>query len=129
MAELSNLNKKFLEFINTRNHYFSNAKETIQKRELRKASELLWGSITQELKALAFSRNVVVYKHSQFRKLMRQISTELHDKTLYEDFLWLENLHRNFYDKEIDEQDFPLYFERVGKFIQKIDKLIEKFRR
>jgi len=41
------------DFMETRDQYLSNAEHAIAAGEYRKASELLWGAVTQQLKALA----------------------------------------------------------------------------
>jgi hypothetical protein len=47
------------DFMETRDQYLSNAEHVIAAGEYRKASELLWGAVTQQLKALAASHNIL----------------------------------------------------------------------
>lgn len=57
----------------TRDQYRSNAETAIVAGEFRKASESLWGSITQELKALAATYGVVISSHRQFFEFLKQL--------------------------------------------------------
>src|SRR6266852_8176179 len=91
--------EKAIEFIETRNHYYKNAEELIAKREFRKASEMLWGAVTQTLKAIAALRNVEIPNHREFFTIVKQMSKELHDPGFYEAFEELNALHKNFYDE------------------------------
>src|SRR2546428_2146744 len=88
-------------YIETRNHYFTNAKELIVKGELRKASEMLWGAVTQTIKALAALKGKKIVNHEQFYAYMERLSKELNDPSLFVTFTELNTLHRNFYDEFI----------------------------
>ena len=124
--QLSDSNKAIIEFKKMREHYLTNANETIQKKEFRKASELLWGSITQTLKLLAATHNAKIYSHDQFRKFVREVAKEVFDKNLEKEFSFLETLHKNFYDEMISEEDFAEYYKKAIDFINKIDILSKK---
>jgi Archaeal PaREP1/PaREP8 family len=111
-------------FYETRDQYRSNAEKAIAAGEYRKASELLWVSITQELKALAATRGVVISSHGQFFDFLRQLATELGDRTIYEEFAALNALHRNFYDEIIPPDLFPDYYRRSIEYIERIELLV-----
>jgi len=107
----------------TRNEYLSNAQGAIAKREFRKASELLWGAVTQQIKALAATRNIVIESHRDFFNFLRQLSAELQEKQLYDEFVDLNALHKNFYDETIPADAFPRFYEQAIRFIGRLDKL------
>jgi hypothetical protein len=60
-----------------RDQYRANADQAIAGGEYRKASELLWGAVTQQLKALAATYNIVITSHRQFFDFLRQLAAEL----------------------------------------------------
>jgi hypothetical protein len=111
-------------FYETRDRYRSNAEKAIAAGEYRKASELLWGSITQELKALAATHGVVISSHGQFFDFLRQLATELGERTVYVEFAALNALHRNFYDEIIPPDLFPDYYRRSIEYIERIELLV-----
>ncbi len=111
-------------FQKTRDHYLSNADETIEKKEYRKASELLWGGVTQQVKFLAASKNIRIRSHTDFRNFIRALSIELKDPGTYDLFITIEQLHRNFYDEIIPEEDFPLYYKKVYLLIKKLNEIM-----
>jgi len=113
-------------YLKRRDEYYVNALKSASKGEFSKASEFLWGAITQSLKALAAVNGIGLGKHKQFFEFMRQISKELRDEELYKSFLFLRKLHINFYEEVIDPQDFQIYLKEAKLFMQKIDEIIKK---
>ncbi len=88
-----------------------------------KASELFGGLITQQLKALAATRNILITSHGQFFDFLRQLSSETREAALYKDFVALNALHRNFYDETIPPDVFPDYYEKAIQYIARMDRL------
>jgi len=112
------------QFYATRDQYRSNADLAVAKAEYCKASELLWGALTQQIKALAAKYNITIGKHGEFFDFMRQIAEELNDQALYTEFVHLNALHRNFYDEMIPPDVFPEYYERAVTLIDRLATLV-----
>jgi len=110
----------------TRDQYRANAEKALAAGEFRKASELLWGSITQELKALAVTYGVVISSHRQFFEFLKQLASELRDAQLYPEFVELNALHKNFYDETIPSDVFPEYYRRSIEYIERLDALVRR---
>lgn len=108
-----------------RDQYWSNAEHAIKAKEYRKASELLWGAVAQQLKALAGTHGILIKSHGQFFNFLRQLSSELHDKSLYLEFVDLNALHQNFYDETIPPDIFPDFYERAVRYIARLDTLTQ----
>lgn len=113
-------------FYETRDQYRSNADKAIAAGEYRKASELLWGAITQQLKALAAAQSIIISSHRQFFDFLRELCAERQDMTLYNDFVNLNALHKNFYDETIPPDAFPPFYEKGLSFIARVDDLTKK---
>jgi hypothetical protein len=113
-------------YIRIRDEYFANAESFAGKREYRKASELLWGAVTQTIKALAAKHGLVIEAHSQFFDFMQELAKETEDEAIYKTFLFLNDLHRNFYDEKIRPSDFGIYLKEAYDFIVKLNTLMEK---
>ncbi len=107
----------------TRDQYRTNAEHAIAMGEYRKASELLWGAVTQQLKALAATYNFVITSHRQFFDFLRQLAAELKDKPLYEDFVALNALHKNFYDEIIPSDVFPDFYQKAIQYMVHLEAL------
>ena len=118
------MSELFYNYQKTKDHYFTNGQKMMQERNLRKASELFWGAITQSIKALASLSETSFRSHNDIRNYMREVKNEIKDEEIYTLFLSLEDLHRNFYDETIPQEDFPIYYKKVTLFLDKIDKLI-----
>jgi len=119
---LSNLDV-LSEFYRTREEYRLNADKAIQNGEFRKASELIWGAVTQQLKALAATAGVLINRHGDFFSFVRELSGEIKRPELYAEFVELNALHRNFYDEIIPPDVFPQFYERAIKYIAELDAL------
>ena len=104
----------------TRDQYRSNADQAVRLGEFRKASELLWGAVTQQLKAFATTHNILITSHRQFFDFLRQLSGELGDKSIYAEFVELNALHKNFYDEVIPVDLFPDYYEKALHYIGRL---------
>ncbi len=118
--------KEIQKFRETRDRYYLNALEMIDRKEYRKASELLWGSITQGIKLLAGLRNIRIATHRQFFGFLKELSKELGDEEIYETFLFLRDLHENFYDEVINPEDFDLYLKKATEFNKKLEEIGRK---
>ena len=116
----------FEQYIQMRDHYYKNMEKLIQEEEFRKASELLWGAITQAIKALASLSGIEIRSHGFFRRYTRNVSRETSNYEYHQLFLFLEDLHKNFYDEEIEPIDFPIFIEKANKFLQINDDLIQQ---
>jgi len=119
-------NDIFKKYIRTRDHYYTNMKKVLAKKEHRKASELLWGTITQSIKALASLAGIKIRSHNRFRTFTRQVAKESKDPEYHKLFLDLQVLHRHFYDEQFDSVDFPNYHKKALQFLKKNNNLIKK---
>ena len=109
-----------------RDTYFTNAEKFAAEGEFRKASELLWGAVTQAIKALAAKLDRKIETHAQFYSFMERLAKELRQQDLYESFLFLNDLHKNFYDEKIRPVDFEIYLGKTFSFCRRLQELMEK---
>lgn len=96
------------------------------KNEPRKASELLWGAVTQTVKAVALIANRQITTHADFFSFTRTLANDLNDKNLYFDFVSLNDLHRNFYDGFVPADVIPSLFEKSVQYIKRLDMIISE---
>ena len=127
MERLLDMSKVISVYLKMRDQYLSNAQECIGKKELRKASELLWGAVTQAIKALASTFGVSITTHNQFFEYTKEIGKETEDKEYYTLFVELNALHKNFYDELIPPESFPMFYEKALLFLKKIDNLQRQY--
>lgn len=113
-------------YVKMRDEYFANAEKFAGKGEYRKASELLWGAVTQAIKALAAHHGLVIENHAQFFDFMQEVAKETEDELLYKTFLLLNDLHKNFYDPKIRSVDFGIYMKEAYRFMSKLKEIMEK---
>ena len=107
-------------------HYLKNASKFIDTDDSAKASEFLWGSMAQALKALALSKGILLEKHWQIWDYVDSLTKELEDRTIYDVFLHADSLHKNFYELELEMKDVLRMAEDVKMTVGKLLSLIPK---
>ena len=103
-------------------HYFSNAVKSIEAGNAEKASEFLWGSMAQALKAVAARKGTELNGHRELGKYASELAKELRSETMLDSFHEAELLHRNFYNMKLGLDDVR---GRVDRIKATVDKLIE----
>ena len=94
--------------------YFDNCQEALEKDEVSKAGELLWGSVTQVFHALAAVRSVDVQRHRRLKNFAIQVSNELEDIHIMGGFNSAEILHKGFYDVDVERTDLEAGIPKSG---------------
>ena len=110
-------------YVKTRDKYLTNAERFAGRGEFRKASELLWGAVAQEIKAVAARAGKRLGRHKDLKNFVRTLSKEVEDPELYRSFLLLETLHVNFYDEVIEPGDFEVYAREAYRFMRKLEEI------
>lgn len=105
-------------------HYFENALHFIEAGDAEKASEFLWGSITQALKAVAASRNIWLRSHKQIRDYAMELAKALKDDEIRHAFNHAQSLHSNFYESGLMLEDVVIGAEEVKMAVVKLLNLI-----
>ena len=100
-------------------HYMENARHYIDVHDAEKASEFLWGAISQAVKALALSKNKVLRTHRDIERYAREFSRG-EDIDLYDAFGIAQRLHANFYEIELEIEDVAIGADRIERAVSKI---------
>jgi hypothetical protein len=116
----------YQKYIKQSYHYLQNAQECVKKGEIGKASEFLWGGAAEAVKAFAARKGIVLKKHGDLWEFILELSTELKDRRLYEDFQAANNLHRNFYEIHLEPHEFLDAAEQVKRLVFRLFKLIKE---
>ena len=83
-------------------HYLLNASKFIDAGDSEKASEFLWGSLAEAIKAVALSKGFQLKKHGEIWTYVENLTKELEDKSIYNAFRHAHDLHINFYESDIE---------------------------
>lgn len=105
-------------------HYFENALHFIELGDIEKASEFLWGSIAQALKAMAATKDRPLRSHNAIRDYAIELSRALKDDTIRHAFDKAQSLHSNFYESELTIEDVVIGAEDVKLAVSKLLKLL-----
>ena len=124
-AKKKNDSEVITNYIKQRDTYLQNAENFYKRGKYRKSSEMLWGAITQNIKALAATADIEIKKHKEFFIFMETITEELNNEYYYAEFLKINNLHRNFYDEFIPPDAFDTVYREALKYLSKLDELLK----
>jgi len=101
-------------------HYFGNAQKAINDKEFEKASEFLWGSVAQIIKAAAASKGIILRNHAALWNYAQALSKDLCDESVYDTFFNANYLHTNFYEAELTPAAIIIQTEKIKKFLLKM---------
>lgn len=107
-------------------HYLENALKWMNVGNAEKASEFLWGSMAQALKALAARKGISLRSHRLIHDYAYLVSKELNDESLRVAFDKAQSLHSNFYECGLSIEDVAVGAEEVRPAVAKLLQLTEK---
>lgn len=89
-------------------------------------SEVLWGAATQMVKAVAKTHNLPNRSHRDLISAVRRIGMRLaQDTDLIVDFNKIEELHKNFYDGELNDADIEEGHVVTTRFVTKMQQILD----
>lgn len=109
------------QYRSTSTHLFDQAMDELDAGDLIQASEKFWGSAAQALKCLAESRGWKHNSHAQFYNIMAEVESESQSPSLRRDFGSATELHTNFYENWLNEDQIRRRAEDVRHFVQELN--------
>jgi len=106
-------------------HYLENAFSFIEVSDAEKASEFLWGSMAEALKAVAASKEIWLKSHKDLRNYAMELARNLPDESIRHTFLHAQSLHSNFYETGLLMEDVVACAEEVRRTVGKLFALID----
>ena len=100
--------------------YMENGQLMLNKQEAGKASELLWGGVSQALEALAESRNIRLANHRSLRYFVSGLSRETGDRSINAAFYQAEALHSNFHSVDMSVEDVATNVDAIRDLVSKL---------
>ena len=107
-------------------HFLLNASKFIDAGDSEKASEFLWGSMAQAIKAVVAAKGVTFRKHRLLWEYAESLTKELEDKSIYDSFVHAYSLHSNFYESDLELKDVRRIAEDVRTTVGKLLNLISQ---
>ena len=106
-------------------HYLENAFKFIKAGNPEKASEFLWGSMAEGIKAVAAKKGILLMSHKDLRNYAMELARALPDESIRNTFLHAQSLHSNFYETGLLMEDVVMCAEEVKATVDKLFKLID----
>jgi len=101
-------------------HYSHNAEKYLKEKDFHKASEMMWGSMSSVLKAVAAKKKILITSHKQIGKFAIKLSKEEKNKEIFYSYSLASMLHRNFYESDLDEFLVRSIIDDISKTIGKL---------
>jgi len=101
-----------------------NGQLMLNKQEAGKASELLWGGVSQALEALAESRNMRLANHRSLRYFVSELSRETGDRSINNAFYQAETLHSNFHSVDMSVENVAANVDAIRELVSKVLAMI-----
>ena len=102
---------------------YDQAMTELEAGDLRQASEKLWGASAQSLKSLAERRGWRHGSHAHFYNIVRRLEAETEDPDLVQQFAVANELHINFYENWLDEEQIRRRASLVREFVGRLADL------
>ena len=111
-------------------HYLLNASKFIDTGDSAKASEFLWGSMAQALKAVAANNGMFLRNHGRIWNFAESLTKELEDKSIYDAFssnkATPDKPYQRIYD-DIHQMDKDLFMDKYRDWYTYCDKSLSEF--
>ncbi len=107
-------------------HYLENAIKAIQASNAEKASEFLWGSVAQALKAVAANKDIQLRTHNDIRKYALELTKAMKNETIWHTFERAQSLHSNFYESGLMLEDVIISADEVKATVVKLLSLVSE---
>jgi len=88
------------------------------------ASEKFWGAAAEIVKTVAAKRGKHLGAHNKIREFVIALDKENPTLNLYSDFVVAQELHRNFYENDLDPEVVKINVEKTKRFIRNMEKLL-----
>lgn len=104
--------------------YLGNALGFLQRGEAGKASEFLWGSVAEMVKAVGAGRGRPAHTHASIRRLAAKLAEETHSPIISQGLGVAEHLHSNFHEVELDIQDVGVHVQTITDTVTYLYSLV-----
>jgi len=116
----------YAKYIEQADKYITQGEKEFEKGDLAQASEKFWGGAVQILKAYCELKGWPHNGHALLFKNVSNLSVELGNRRIMEQFSLASTLHTNFYEGWLTREQVEDHIEQTKKFISKMKELIEK---
>jgi SpoVK/Ycf46/Vps4 family AAA+-type ATPase len=104
--------------------YLKEAEDFLRKHDLTQASEKLWGTFVDAVKAVAEKRGQTLGTHRSIAEFVLRLEKEFPELELHDAFRHAEGLHSNFFEDHLPEESVRLSALVVRRAIEKVGSKI-----
>lgn len=116
------IEKKIERYARLSLHYSDNAQKFLKNKEFEKASEMMWGAMASILKAKGAEAGLIIGGHAKLWEYAGKLSKETNNPEIFNSFELASNLHKNFYESYLSEQELRIMIKRMARTIGNLMK-------
>jgi hypothetical protein len=116
---------KAWEYRNAGRLLLGQAKEELDKGDVRQASEKGWGAAAQIVKAIAEQRGWQHNTHGRLHQIAGSLVRETGDRDIFNLFGIASSLHTNFYENWAIHAEVDAWIQGVEQLLDKLEPLLE----
>lgn len=105
-------------------HYLENAFVSLEVGEVEKASEFLWGSMAQAIKAVAAFKGEKLRSHRDIWEYASELAKDLSDPQIFNAFSHAHSLHSNFYEAGLTREIVQIYGGEIRAAVARLINLM-----
>jgi hypothetical protein len=122
--------EKSLQYQRRAEKYLDNARKFVMKHEFAKASELLWGTIVELIKAIGvlYGLDSSRLKHKEIVDTGKRIALQLGDEDMSRFIDKAQAFHANFYEDFMNKEVFGEHYEAMIRLSKKLLDIINEKR-
>jgi hypothetical protein len=103
--------------------YLAEGRELLKEGDLVQTSEKLWGATALAVKWVAAKQGLQLEQHGALWHFINTLAKESGDRDIVRFFHVANNLHKNFYEKEMLKETVEISAEDVEKLIAKLKEV------
>lgn len=105
--------------------YLENSFRFLDKNEIEKASEMLWGAAAEAIKAVAAQKGILLKTHREIWNYAKRLTKDLEDEEIWHRFSMASFLHSNFYESSLEKDDIVRYAEDTRALVSRLLEFTE----
>ena len=118
------MNETASQYLDRGRKSLAQADEEFGRDDLAQASEKGWGAAAQLVKAIGAERGWSHEQHRHLYAVVRQLFQETGEQELRVEFALANQLHVNFYEEYLDQQEVRFHLDGVQRFVDRLEFLL-----
>lgn len=117
------MDEEISKYLQLHEKYLKEARQLVEKKDYTQASEKLWGTVVEIVKAVAAKKHVTLGTHRSIAEFVRMLEREHPELQLRMPFYYANSLHINFYEDNMPPEDVVDGLQIVSELAAELKRL------